>query len=344
MTLRETLSVKRGHYRFLGRELVIEPSKQEMAESHASHFPFVCVGWVLLIVFATPALAQERGVYSLGSTLTEAGTLPDPGFSYSNQIWYGAAGQLKGPQGNSLPVNLSAALVADNNSLMYVPKFKFLKANLEFILTVTFTNGSYSAIDPFIAGHMINVSGEGLTDTNIVPFELGWQFKRVDFQTGYNFYFPTGHFDPSASDNTSNGFWTNSWHTGATIYLTKTKATQISIYNAYAWNTAQKGTHFHPGQNDSIDYSVSQKFLLSKSGKWGLLVGAAGYGQWQTSNNRGSDPIRDALRYRVNAGGFTLSLSSPLKGLYLATGALWEYGARSTFQGHTMTITGGFQF
>ena len=66
-------------------------------------------------------------------------------------------------------------------------------------------------------------------------------------------------------------------------------------------------------------------------------------GQWETTDNSGLGPIRDALKYRVNASGFTLVLNTPYKGFALAAGLLWEYGARNTFQGRTMTITAGFQ-
>lgn len=184
----------------------------------------------------------------------------------------------------------------------------------------------------------------GLTNTNFVPFDLGWHFKWADLQTGYSVSAPTGRYVPGSLSNVSNGFWTNTWQAGTTIYLTKSKATQISVFNNYAWNTTQQGTGIHPGQNDSVDYSLSQTFSLSKGGKWSLLVGAAGYGQWQTTRNRGQNPVREVLEYGVDAAGFSLNLSSPFKSFHLATSVLWEYAARNTFQGRTMSVTGGFQF
>ena len=112
----------------------------------------------------------------------------------------------------------------------------------------------------------------------------------------------------------------------------------------YAWNTTQQGTGIHPGQNDSLDYSLSQTLSLSENGKWSLLAGTAGYGQWQTTRNGGQNPIREALEYGVDAAGFALNLSSPFKGFFVGTSVLWEYAARNTFQGRTMTVTGGLQF
>jgi hypothetical protein len=83
---------------------------------------------------------------------------------------------------------------------------------------------------------------------------------------------------------------------------------------------------------------------LSKRGNWSLLAGVAGYGQWETTNSSGLGPIRDSLKYRVTASGFTLELNTPYKGFNVGTGWLWEYGARNTFQGRSMTITAGLQF
>lgn len=299
---------------------------------------------IFLLFTTADAFGQVRGVYSPGSTLTAGGTVGSPGLSYSNQLWYGVSSQLKGPQGNTLPLPVSLSVWIDNNTLAYVPNFKWLGAQLQFTVDLAFSNDRFFSPALLSGGSNGRVGAAGLTNTNFVPFDLGWHFKWADLQTAYSVSAPTGRYVPGSLSNVSSGFWTNAWQAGATIYLTKSKATQISIFNNYAWNTSQQGTGIHPGQNDSVDYSLSQTFSLSKGGQWSLLVGAAGYGQWQTTTNSGQNPIREALEYRVNAAGFTLNLSSPFKGFYLGTSVLWEYAARNTFQGRTMTVTGGFQF
>jgi hypothetical protein len=302
---------------------------------------FLCT---VALIFSSSAGAQIRGMYSPGSTLTGGGSLPDPGLSYSNQLWFGYATELKGPNGKPLPVQPFADIFIDNNTLEYVPGFKFLHAHLEFSVDMAFSNGRFSIRDPFVPGQPQNSASTGLTNTYFVPFGLGWQFKRLDFQTSYGVSAPTGRYTPGGSSNVSSGYWTSFLQTGATLYLNKSKTTQISLFNAYAWNTTQQGTGVHPGQNDSLDYSVSHTFHLSKNGDFSLLAGFAGYGQWQTTNNSGQSPFRDSLKYRIDAAGFTIELSTPYKGFYAQYGLLWEYAARSTVQGHTMTFTAGFQF
>jgi hypothetical protein len=305
---------------------------------------FSCAGLVFLGIAVLPGLCQVRGMYSPGSTLTGGGTVPDPGLSYSNQLWLGSANQLKGPTSSSLPLQVSVSVRVDNNTLIYVPKYKLLGANLEFMVDIAFSNGRYSAENPFAPGFTSSGSGAGLTNTNFIPFDLGWHFKHADLQTGYSVYAPTGRYAPGATNNVSTGFWTNGWQTGATFYLTQSKNTQVSVFNVYEWNSTQQGTGVRPGQNESVDYSLSQTFSLSKSGKWSLLLAAAGYGQWQTTNNGGQNPVRAALKYSVDAAGFTLNVSSPYKGFYFGASTLWEYGARNTFQGTTGTFTAGLQF
>jgi hypothetical protein len=319
-------------------------SKQGARSNRTSGFSLVCVALFVLAIPTTPALGQVRGMYSPGSTLTGAGTLASPGFSYTNQLWSGATRETRGPNGNVIPFQTAGTTFIDNNTITYVSKFRFLGGHLEFSVDIALANGRFSLIDPFVPAQSESAAGAGLTNTTFVPFGLGWNWKHVDFQTSYAVSAPTGRYTAGANNNLNSGYWTNFLQTGATIYLDKSKSTQISLFNVYAWNTTQQGTGIHPGQNDSLDYSLSQTFSLSKSGNWTLLAGAAGYGQWETTDSSGLGPIRDSLKYRVTASGFTLELSTPYKGLNLGTGLLWEYGARNTFQGRTMTVTAGFQF
>jgi hypothetical protein len=289
---------------------------------------------LLLICVALPtrASAQVRGAYSPGSTLTQAGTDSGTGWSYSNQVWRNSSNRLVGPDGKPLGAQAAITIAVDNNTVAYVPQFKVLGAELQFSLDVAVANGSFAALSPFLGGSSVNGGGAGLTTTTFVPFSLGWSLKHADIQTGYSVYAPTGRYQPGSANNLSSGFWTNSWQTGATIYLTGNKATQVSLFDVYAWNTTQRGTGIGPGQNDSLDYSLTQTISLGKDKKWTLQAGAAGYGQWQTTGNTGQAALRPALKYAVNAAGFTINLSVPVKSLNVGVNSLWEYGARNTMK------------
>ena len=300
------------------------------------------IGWACVVLLAgAPAYGQIRGMYSPGATLTDGGSLPDPGVAISDQFWSNTSSSLKGPQGNPLALQDSVTVSSNTVTVAYVPKSTLLGAHLEFAVGFSTTKDSFVLRDPLLGGSGLSGGGAGLTNTNVEPIDLGWQFRRLDVQTGYSFYAPTGRYVAGASGNTSSGFWTHSWQSGVTWYLTENKATQVSVYDVYLWNGVQEGTGIRAGQNDSIDYSLSQTFAFADA-RWTLQVGAAGYGQWQTTENRGQLPIREALKYRVNGAGVTISFTSPFKGLFVAGSALAEYGARNTYQGRTFTLTGGF--
>lgn len=298
-----------------------------------------CLVFALLCVAS--ATAQVRGEYSPGSTLSNAGTLPDPGFSYSNQFWYNSADRLYGRNGQVIPGAGSFFALTDNNSVAYVPKFHFLGAKLQFLIDIAISQGRFDAKNP-LNGDLVLVGATGISNTNFVPLELGWSRKRLDLQTGLSIYAPTGRYTPHAPDNLSSGYWTIGWQAGATLYLNQSKSNQASIYTVYAWNTVQQGTNVRPGQNVSLDYSLSHTFHLGKSDKWTLLAGPAGYGQWQTTDDQGR--ATNPIRYTIDAIGFTSNLSTPYKGLYVGTSLLYEYGARNTYEGRTSVITGGLNF
>ncbi len=298
----------------------------------------------IVALLVVPGSSQVRGSYSPGSVLTSAGTVSGPGFSYDNELWYISSNRLKGPQGNVLPVQGSVSFLYDNNTVIYVPKFKLLHANLEFWIDLVFSNGAFDASDPLSGLPGATGTAVGLTNTDVMPFALGWHFKWADLQTGYVVAIPTGRYTVGASDNVSTGFWTNSWQTGATVYLTKNRNTQISLLNSYAWNTTQRGTALHPGQNDSLDYSLTQTVSLAKGDRWPLQFGPAGYGQWQTTQAGGQLPARAPLLYGVDAAGFTVNLTAPFKSLNFGTSALWEYHARNTFEGRTLVFDARISF
>ena len=294
--------------------------------------------WATLAVCAP---AQIRGEYSPGSNLSGAGTLPDPGFSYSNQFWYNTADRLYAPDGKARPDNDNFFALTDNNTFLFVPKARLLGAKMEFMVDVAISQGRFDSIDP-LHGFPVGVSAIGFSNTNFVPFDLGWSFKRLDLQAGVSVYAFTGRYTPHERANLSSGCWSFGPQVGGTIYLTKNKSNQASVYSYYAWNTREARTQVIPGQNESLDYSLSHTFALGRSEKWSLLAGPAGYGQWQTTNNQRPNSL--GLRYTIDGVGFTMNLSTPYKGFYIGTSQLWEYNAHDTYEGRTSVVTGGVNF
>jgi hypothetical protein len=89
--------------------------------------------WATLLAlgFASPAFGQVRGIYAPGSTLLSGGTLPDPGFSYANDVWANWPTQFKGLQGRPLPLTGVALVAADTSTFTFVPRTTIMGAHME---------------------------------------------------------------------------------------------------------------------------------------------------------------------------------------------------------------------
>jgi hypothetical protein len=293
------------------------------------------------LMMIVPASAQQRGQYLTGTSAVNSGVMPEPGFTYANLFYYNSSIRLKGPTGSPVPVEGQFPIMVDNNVFIYVYKPKLLGANIESMAVVPIANASLSA-SVFAIGKPVAGGGGGIANTFFVPIQLGWHLKRVDLETGYGFFAPTGRYTAGASDNVGTGYWTHALQAGATVYLTANKGTSLNAFNMYCWNTEQKGTQITPGQNNSFDYSLMQILPLAKDNTYLLQAGIVGYGQWQTSNSvRPSQALADS-RYGVNGLGFTMNLLVPARKVIIGTSVFWEIGAQNTREGHVMMISVAF--
>ncbi len=102
-----------------------------------------------------------------------------------------------------------------------------------------------------------------------------------------------------------------------------------------------KGERIVVGEGEEIVVVVLE-LAFGKEGKWAVLAGPAGYGQWQTTANQRPDSLGN--RYTIDGVGFTTNLTTPYKGIYIGTSQLWEYDAKATYEGRTSVITGGVNF
>lgn len=298
-------------------------------------------GLTLLTLAFSPALAQQRGQYLSGMMSVNSGVQPEPGFTYSNFFCYDSSNRLKGPDGQGVPVDGQYAIMADNNVFAYVYKPKILGGHLESIADIPIANGSLAG-SIFQFGKPVSGGGGGLADSYFVPLQLGWHFDRVDLQAGYAFFAPTGRYSAGATNNVGVGYWSNSFQTGATVYLTGNKATSLNAFNIYSWSTKQSGTGITPGQNESFDYSLMQVLPLAKDNVYLLQIGPVGYGQWQTSNRSGVPALLAGSRYGVLGVGLAANFIVPSKKLSIGNSWFWEMGAYNTREGHVAMISAAF--
>jgi hypothetical protein len=294
---------------------------------------------VVVFGFVLPATTrtQNRGVYPLGMSATNSGVTPEPGFTYVNQLLIYSRGESKGPDGEILATGTNS-VVMDMNTIAWVSKKKILGgAKFSMSATLPFARNSLTSD---VTGPISGASG--FADSYYQPFILGWEKKRAAIRAVYGFLAPTGSFKAGANDNVGSGYWTHAFSSGQTVYLTKDKATSASAFEMYEVHTTQDGTGIHPGQTLDLDYSLMR--ALPFGDKPWLQMGLVGYNARQTTAKRGPGVTTEqaAARYHVNAIGFATSFNLPRK-INLGFKYFQEFANRSTFQGHSIQISGSIK-
>ena len=304
-----------------------------------SHNPAPLVFASLLIFCLTCTTpAQNRGVYPLGMSATNSGVTPASGFTYVNQLLIYSRDKSKGADGQVLATG-QQAVVMDMNTIAWVSKKEIL-GGAKFSMTATLPvarNSLTSDLNGSSSG------GSGFADSYYQPFILGWNKKRAAFRAVYGFLAPTGSFKASANDNVGSGYWTHAFSSGQTFYMTRDKATILSAFQMYEVHTTQQGTGIHPGQTFDLDFSLMRELPFGEKPR--LQVGLAGYSARQTTAKRGPGvtPEQAAERYQVNALGFASSVNLMTR-VNAGFKYLQEFSNRSTFQGHSIQISGSIKF
>jgi hypothetical protein len=295
--------------------------------------PFVLGLVVSIAVGAEPVMAQVRGVYPLGMSATNSGVTPESGFSYANQFLTYSRSELKDAEGATQTTGKNS-VVMDMNSIVWVsPKEVLAGAKISLSATLPVAKNSLTSdVTGPISG------GSGFADSYYQPFILAWETKSAAIRAAYGFLAPTGSFDAAANDNVGSGYWTHVVSSGQTFFLTADKATAVSMFQMYEYHTTQSGTNIHPGQNLDLDYSVTHTIPVGNDVR--LQVGLVGYGAWQTTDKSG----QTGDHYKVNAVGFATNVVLPAQKLSVGFKYFQEFSNRSTFQGHSIQISGSIKF
>jgi hypothetical protein len=300
--------------------------------------------WILSVILAelvaSTAHAQNRGVYPLGLSALNSGVSAEPGITYNNAFLFYSRSEQKGGNGEVLATGQQSVLL-DMNTLLWASAGKIAvlgDAAFSSAVTIPIANNSLSSsANGAISG------GGGVGDLYFQPVILAWRNERASIRGILGFLAPTGEFNAGASDNVGNGYWTPVIAAGETFYLSRDKATTLSLFEMYEFHSTQSGTHIHPGETLDLDYSLMRAVTLPDSR---LQVGLVGYAAWQTTAKTGPEitPAQEAQRYRVNALGVGFSYALPARQVSLSFKYFDEFGNRWTYQGYSIQISVGIGF
>jgi hypothetical protein len=156
---------------------------------------------VLTLLFTLPVKGQQEGHYLQSATGLMNGSLPPPG-EYLGIIPFAYyVDTIKGPNGGSIPANLT--ITAPIALISGVTKTKFLGADYGFSFLVPIMNQRFST------NILPNKSfgAYGVSDIFFTPLQLGWHKSRADYLFAYTLVAPTGDFSSDNVFNTGLGMW-----------------------------------------------------------------------------------------------------------------------------------------
>jgi hypothetical protein len=328
------------------------------------------VGRAVMIAAITAATAYAQSDHYVPGTFNIRDfALPDPGF-YGAIYNYGYmtddlrnvnGNQIKsvtitGPGGRlsvTLNVNVNVNLYALAPVFIWVPKHKILGAKYGMMLVPTFANSSLS-------GLLSRAEGAGLTgsagqfnvgDTFVQPLWLDWTGKHYDVIGNYGFYIPTGKYDVTTVNvpvvgpvriaspgNVGLGFWENQFQ-GA-VYLYPWADRRMAIENAVTWeiNRPKRTFDLTEGQFLTWNWGVSEYLPLKKDQSILAEIGPAGYGNFQVSDDSGTDASNQAHE-KVYAAGIQAGITIPKRMMVLNFHWFHEFSGVDRFQGNAFGLS-----
>ena len=105
----------------------------------------------------------------------------------------------------------------------------------------------------------------------------------------------------------------------------------------YEINQEVEDSDVTPGQRVSANLGVSQYLPLDKSGLL-LELGAVGYGQWQVTDDKGSDAFRPDVHDRIFGIGPQIGLTYVPWNAAATFKWAHELGAENRFEGDNFTL------
>jgi hypothetical protein len=320
-----------------------------------------------ILIFVSVLLGVVFGFTGLGST-SELGHYapallnvrdplqPPPGSYYLQYHLFYQSDTLKDKNGDSVdsitvgPVTID--IDVDVDSWMVVPTYvhvtekKILGANYGFLVAQPLGNTSFQAelevqtIPGF--GAEVDESGFGLGDTYVRPFWLGWNLGQAEVGVSYGLYIPIGKYDAGEPDNVGLGMWTHEFMVSGAYYVDEQRGTALTLAGVYEIHHNKEDVDIRPGSHFSLNYGVSQYLPLSD--KFLSELGIAGFGQWQVTEDNGSDAVNKDVKDQVYGLGLQAGLIYlPWNG-QLTFKWMHEFEAEDRFEGDFLTITAALTF
>ncbi|MEP6804325.1 MAG: transporter [Flavobacterium sp.] len=313
-----------------------------MKTKFSKHLPTIqSVFTLLLLLVGFLSHAQLKGGHILGAMGLQSGTqTPENTLSVYVPGYFYTASSLRNADGDKSIANPDLNMFITGVGATYVSDFKILGANYGAAVLLAFASNR-------IQGNTVDSKSPfALTDTYIVPIQLGWHNKRADFIFSYQVYLPTGKFDLGASDNSGLGMFMNELSAGTTLFFNDKKTFHFSALASYEMNGRKKDTDIKTGDLLSIEGGLGKTFYAmnaEKTAPKGILnAGLIYYLQYKTTNDQIPVPVFGNIETtKDRVGGIGAEVNYFHIGSSTSAGFRWiaEVEAINRFQGNTFFLT-----
>ena len=271
-----------------------------------------------LILAAASAAASETGHFAPGTLGPIDLVLPGPGWQYVQYNIYYDTDQYRDQNGhrlNSLTVNghtVNLDINVDSwevaPGLLWASKDKILGANYGFFVLQPVGNlGIDASLSMETAGIRAKDSTFGLGDSFVEPVWLRWDMDDNSAGLSYGVYIPDGKYSAGSPSNVGLGFWTNEFQILGAHYFDDHKATMLTSSLTYEIHGRKDGLDLTPGQDLTFHSGIMHMMPISDN--WVGHASITGYGEWQITDDRGSDATNPTVRDRVYGAGLQAGLS-----------------------------------
>lgn len=296
---------------------------------------------LLLLFVSFIGQAQLKGGHILGAMGLQSGTqTPANTLSVYVPGYFYTASSLKDANGDKAIVDPNITMTITGAGVSWVSDFKILGANYGASALLAFASNT-------IQGNSIDATNcMKLTDTYIVPIQLGWHNKRADFVASYQIYLPTGSYTAGAPDNSGLGMFMNEFSAGTTLYFNDKKTFHFATLASYEINGKKKDTNIKTGDILSIEGGLGKTFYMmnaEKTAPKGILnAGLIYYLQYKVTNDKIPVPIIGIVEgEKDHVGGIGAEVNYFHIGCSTSAGFRWigEVNAINRFQGNTFFLT-----
>ncbi len=206
----------------------------------------------------------------------------------------------------------------------------------------------------------IDESKYGHGDTYVKPIWLGWDLCKdgndkfdgyFEIAAGYGFYAPTGIYDKGEDANMGLGMWTHEFQAAGAYYLDDDQKYALTIAGTYEIHHNKEDIDIRLGSHFSLNYGldVIKTLYTNKESSLPTLyygLGVSGYGQWQVTEDSGSDAVNNNVKDEVYGIGLQAQLIYAHAPCTVDISFQWmhEFEAEDRFEGDFLTLTIGMNW